>query len=36
VVNLNAAGDGIALYQSLGFTAPRYPALQLRLARPGR
>jgi len=35
VINLNAAGDGIALYRSLGFTEPRYPALQLRLARPG-
>lgn len=35
VINLNATGDGIALYRSLGFTEPRYPALQLRLARPG-
>lgn len=35
VVNLNATGDGIALYRSLGFTEPRYPALQLRLA-PGQ
>jgi ribosomal protein S18 acetylase RimI-like enzyme len=34
VINLNATGDGIALYTSLGFTGPRYPALQLRLARP--
>jgi GNAT superfamily N-acetyltransferase len=34
VINLNATGDGIALYTSLGFTEPRYPALQLRLARP--
>src|SRR5215469_17309043 len=34
VINLNATGDGIALYRSLGFTEPRYPALQLRLARP--
>jgi len=33
VVNLNATGDGIALYRSLGFTEPRFPALQLRLAR---
>jgi ribosomal protein S18 acetylase RimI-like enzyme len=33
VINLNATGDGIALYRSLGFTEPRYPALQLRLAR---
>ncbi len=35
VINLNATGDGIALYRSLGFAEPRYPALQLRLARPG-
>ncbi|HLI37072.1 MAG TPA: GNAT family N-acetyltransferase [Streptosporangiaceae bacterium] len=35
VINLNATGDGIALYRSLGFTEPRYPALQLRLAGPG-
>ena len=34
VINLNATGDGIALYRSLGFSEPRYPALQLRLARP--
>ena len=34
VINMNATGDGIALYRSLGFTEPRYPALQLRLARP--
>jgi GNAT superfamily N-acetyltransferase len=34
VINLNATGDGLALYRSLGFTEPRYPALQLRLARP--
>jgi GNAT superfamily N-acetyltransferase len=34
VINLNAAGDGTALYRSLGFTDPRYPALQLRLVRP--
>ena len=33
VINLNATGDGIALYRSLGFAEPRYPALQLRLAR---
>jgi ribosomal protein S18 acetylase RimI-like enzyme len=31
VINLNATGDGIGLYRSLGFAAPRYPALQLRL-----
>ena len=35
VIELNATSDGIALYRSLGFTEPRYPALQLRLARPG-
>jgi ribosomal protein S18 acetylase RimI-like enzyme len=35
VINLNTTGDGIALYRSLGFTEPRYRALQLRLARPG-
>jgi ribosomal protein S18 acetylase RimI-like enzyme len=35
VINMNATGDGIALYRSLGFTEPRYPALQLRLVRPG-
>jgi len=34
VINLNATGDGTALYRSLGFTEPRYPALQLRMARP--
>jgi GNAT superfamily N-acetyltransferase len=34
VINLNATSDGTALYRSLGFTEPRYPALQLRLARP--
>jgi ribosomal protein S18 acetylase RimI-like enzyme len=35
VINLNATGGAIALYRSLGFTEPRYPALQLRLVRPG-
>jgi len=35
VINLNATSDGTALYRSFGFTEPRYPALQLRLARPG-
>lgn len=35
VINLNATGDSIALYRSLGFTEPRYSALQLRLAGPG-
>lgn len=34
VINLNTTGDGTTLYRSLGFTEPRYPALQLRLARP--
>jgi len=34
VINLNATGDGIALYRSLGFTEPRFPVLQLRLAGP--
>jgi hypothetical protein len=33
--NLNATGDGIALYRSVGFTEPRFPALPLRLAGPG-
>jgi GNAT superfamily N-acetyltransferase len=35
VINLNATSDGTALYREYGFTEPRYPALQLRLARPG-
>jgi hypothetical protein len=35
VINLNATSDGTALYRELGFTEPRYPALQLRLGRPG-
>jgi GNAT superfamily N-acetyltransferase len=35
VINLNATSDGTALYRELGFTEPRYPALQLRLPRPG-
>jgi GNAT superfamily N-acetyltransferase len=34
VIDLNATSDGTALYRSLGFAEPRYPALQLRLARP--
>jgi len=34
VINLNATGDGIALYRSVGFTEPRFPVLQLRLAGP--
>lgn len=36
VINLNATGDGMAMYRSLGFTEPRFPALQLRLVPPGR
>ena len=35
VINLNATSDGTALYREVGFTEPRYPALQLRLPRPG-
>ena len=35
VINLNATSDGTALYREAGFTEPRYPELQLRLARPG-
>lgn len=31
VVNLNATADGAGLYRSLGFAAPRFPALQLRI-----
>ncbi|WP_344313948.1 GNAT family N-acetyltransferase [Fodinicola feengrottensis] len=31
VVNLNATGDGIGLYESLGFVPPRFPALAIRL-----
>jgi ribosomal protein S18 acetylase RimI-like enzyme len=31
VINLNATGDGIRLYESLGFVAPRFPALALRM-----
>jgi ribosomal protein S18 acetylase RimI-like enzyme len=30
VINLNATPDGDTLYRSLGFGAPRHPALQLR------
>lgn len=33
-IDLNATSYGIELYQSLGFDAPRYPALQLRLGPP--
>ena len=35
VINLNATSDGTAMYREFGFTEPRYPALQLRLPRPG-
>ena len=35
VINLNATSDGTALYRSLGFTEPRVPALQLRMASSG-
>jgi len=34
VINLNATPDGIALYRSVGFTDPRFAALQLMLAGP--
>ena len=34
VINLNATADGITLYRSIGFTEPRFAALQLRLAEP--
>jgi len=30
-VNLNATADGIALYRSVGFTEPRFAALQVTL-----
>ncbi|WP_226873688.1 GNAT family N-acetyltransferase [Microbispora sitophila] len=33
-IDLNATSYGIELYQSFGFDAPRYPALQLRLGPP--
>ncbi|MEV7801332.1 GNAT family N-acetyltransferase [Microbispora sp. NPDC088329] len=33
-IDLNATSNGIELYQSFGFDAPRYPALQLRLGPP--
>jgi GNAT superfamily N-acetyltransferase len=38
VITLNATRDGIALYRSVGFTEPRFAALQLMLAesRPAR
>lgn len=31
LIKLNATSDGVDLYTSLGFEAPRFPALQLRL-----
>lgn len=34
VINLNATPDGTALYRSVGFTEPRFAALQLILAEP--
>jgi GNAT superfamily N-acetyltransferase len=34
VINLNATQDGIALYRSVGFIAPRFAALQLNIAEP--
>lgn len=34
LIKLNATGDGIALYTSLGFQPPRFPALQLRIGTP--
>jgi GNAT superfamily N-acetyltransferase len=33
VINLNATEHGAGLYHSLGFAAPRYPALQLVISR---
>ncbi|MFB7530977.1 GNAT family N-acetyltransferase [Streptomyces sp. NPDC056178] len=36
IVDLNATGDGAALYESYGFRAPRHPALQLRTGRAPR
>lgn len=32
VINMNATQDGIPLYRSVGFTEPRFAALQLILA----
>jgi GNAT superfamily N-acetyltransferase len=34
VIYLNATSDGLALYRSVGFTEPRFAALQLTLADP--
>jgi GNAT superfamily N-acetyltransferase len=34
VINLNATPDGLALYGSVGFTEPRFAALQLILTEP--
>lgn len=36
IINLNASPDGLALYQAMGFTEPRFAALQLMLAEPQR
>lgn len=36
VINLNATPDGIAMYRSVGFTEPRFAALQLMLTPPDR
>jgi GNAT superfamily N-acetyltransferase len=36
VINLNATPDGIAMYRSVGFTAPRFAALQLIFTEPRR
>ena len=33
-ITLNVTPDGIALYRSVGFTVPRFAALQLILAEP--
>ncbi|MFC7380756.1 GNAT family N-acetyltransferase [Sphaerisporangium rhizosphaerae] len=34
VIELNATGEGAELYRAAGFAAPRFPALQLRIAEP--
>lgn len=34
LIKLNATSDGIDLYRSLGFTVPRFAAMQLRLSPP--
>lgn len=35
VINLNATPDGVALYRSVGFTEPRFAALQFMIASRG-